>query len=339
MGGVAKQIHTCSCGEAHNYSLQMLNSYDPTKTTTLRSAFVKDFKRRFRALMVAIKEAIVDEDCFGYENGQSSQLITQAKIFSSPGKRAFDFPRDSEKVQAFMEWLKQQQKAFLLSKGGMGTAIIDAMQVGKGIEEAWTNTYIYSAYQRGISRARAELVNAGYDVPRISETGGINAAFNTPFHADRAGLLYTRVYSDLVGITEAMDSQISRVLTSSIMEGKGPRDIARNLLNTIKGGKLSTTDSLGRYISAERRALTLARTEVIRAHHAATIQEYRNWKLEGVKVKAEWSTANDGRVCDECMALEGNVYTLNEIEGMIPLHPNCRCVALPLDVTDDKGGK
>ena len=73
----------------------------------------------------------------------------------------------------------------------------------------------------------------------------------------------------------------------------------------------------------------LARTEVIRAHHIATIQEYRNWAIEGVIVKAEWMTAGDDRVCPKCEALQGKIFTLDEIELLIPLHPNCRCIALP----------
>jgi len=94
-------------------------------------------------------------------------------------------------------------------------------------------------------------------------------------------------------------------------------------------GELGLTDSLGRYISPMRRASMLARTEVIRAHHLATIQEYRNWGLEGIRVQAEWSTAGDDRVCSRCMALEGRIFTLDEIEPMIPLHPGCRCISLP----------
>ena len=50
--------------------------------------------------------------------------------------------------------------------------------------------------------------------------------------------------------------------------------------------------------------------------------EYRNAGLSGVTVMAEWMTAGVG-VCPECAALEGKVFSLDTIEGMIPLHPNC----------------
>jgi hypothetical protein len=96
-------------------------------------------------------------------------------------------------------------------------------------------------------------------------------------------------------------------------------------------------DSIGK-----NRATLLARTEIIRSHHHATIQEYENWGAVGVTVLAEWQTAGDGRVCEKCNAIArrqtkfGNgVYTLSQALPMIPVHPQCRCVCLPLDITDN----
>jgi SPP1 gp7 family putative phage head morphogenesis protein len=173
-------------------------------------------------------------------------------------------------------------------------------------------------------------------IPSIDVTGGMNVVFNSPFHADRVGLLYTRTFTDLQGITNEMDRQLSTILGQSMAEGRGPREIARVLNRTITGpsGDLGITDTLGRHIPAKVRAEMLARTEVIRAHHQATIQEYRNWGVYGVKVKAEWQTTEDGRVCDRCSSMNGKEFTLEEIEALIPAHPRCRCVALPVDQTD-----
>jgi hypothetical protein len=64
------------------------------------------------------------------------------------------------------------------------------------------------------------------------------------------------------------------------------------------------------------------------------VQEYKNWEVEGVKVKAEWDTAGDGRVCELCRPLDGQVFTIEEIEPMIPRHPNCRCISLPVDESE-----
>lgn len=299
-------------------------TYDPTKTTTLRNTLANDLKRRFAELARVITKAIVQEDCFGLQP-EVFQLTT-------PGRKAFAFSRSSDKVGGFMRWLDQQTKKGILEVG-------ELQQIGDSIEGAWTNKYITDSYKRGVIRARYEMKKYGFSVPSIEETGGVQASISTPFHVDRLGVLYTRTFNDLRGITTSMDTLISRTLTEGLANGDNPRLIARKLVAIVDGrgkGTLGLTDSLGRFIPAKRRAEILARTEIIRAHHKATIQEYRNWGVEGVVVQAEWVTAGDNRVCPDCDgrvgngSLPGGYYSLDEIEAMIPLHPQCRCIALPV---------
>lgn len=299
-------------------------NYDPTRTLTLRNAFVADMNRRFKDLMKLIKEAIVDQDVFALSSPDSN-LITQQGF--APGRRAFDFPTTGQKMDAFMAWLKQQQNEGLLE-------ITTIQQSGRALHSPWTDKYISDSYKRGVMRGRSELKNAGYKVPPISETGGIQASMSTPFHLDRVGMLYTRTFNELKGITDAMDQQISRVLAQGMIDGDGPALLARKINATISSG-LGMTDTLGRYIPAQRRARMLARTEVIRAHHMGTIQEYRNWGAEGVNVQAEFRTAEDSRVCAQCESLHLQRFTLDQAEGIVPQHPSCRCICLPVRV----GGK
>lgn len=302
------------------HSISVYNNYDPTRTTALRNAFAKQMQSRFIELKRVIRIAIVEQDCFGLKKGAMS--IFQV---APPGSEAFTFLRDPAKVEAFMRWLRQQQNKGVLSMG-------EFQQIGTASQGAWTNRYILDSYKRGIIRARYELQKAGYDIPPIDSVGGIDAVLGTPFHLDRVGLLFTRVFTELTAVTEAMDGIISQILAQGIIDGDGPALLARKLVSTIDGagiGTLGIFDKLGRFIPAQRRAKILARTEVIRAFHLAAIQEYRNWGLEGVYVKAEWVTAGDDRVCIKCKSLEGKIFTLDEIEPMIPLHPMCRCIALP----------
>lgn len=305
--------------EIRTYTEEQRRNYDPTQTTALRNAFARDMKARFVELKKVNRVAIVDRDCFGLKKGPLFQQMFP------PGERAFNWLRDPAKVDAFMRWLRQQVDRGVLSVGVF-------QQIGQAVEGAWTNMYILDSYKRGIIRARYELKKAGYNIP-IDELSTIEAIIaNGPFHMDRVGLLYTRTFSDLRGITDAMDAQISRVLTQGMINGDNPSLLARKLVATIDGtgsGTLGLTDTLGRFIPAQRRATMLARTEIIRAFHLATIQEYRNWGLEEVYVKAEWQTAEDDRVCPRCQALQGKIFTLDEIEFLIPLHPLCRCIALP----------
>ena len=295
-------------------------NYDPTRTTLLRNSFAGDMNRRFKAIAAGIVVSVYQNDCFG--SNLPSLRVFQVRPINPA---AFAFLRDGEKVAAFLKWLDDQVKAELLT-------VIELDQIGKSIEAIWTNRYLFDSYKRGVIRARNEMIRSGVNVPSIEDGGGIATILSTPFHLERLGLIFTRFYSDLKGITDVMASQISRILAQGIADGDGPRLLARKLVSTINGtgiGELGITDTVGRFIPAMRRAEILVRTEMIRAHHLATIQEYRNWGLLNIKVKAEWKTAGDDRVCDKCASLEGKIYSLDEIEPMIPLHPQCRCIALP----------
>lgn len=313
------QLATCEHISKPINVFQRFSRYDPTATTSLRQQFVSAVGKRFRELRGLIRRALVQQDCFGLMDRNRVSIVSMVL----PPHRAFAFPRSVDKVDAFMDWLRGQSTL----------TILETPHFGRAIETPWTNTYIESGYQRGLARARSEMVSAGYPVLPLEDTGGLYFAFNQPIHADRVGLLYTRVFNDLKGITDTMDGQISRVLAQAMADGKNPRDIADLLTKTITGpvGDLGITDTLGRFIPAERRAKMLARTEIIRAHHAATIQEYRNWAIEGVRVQAEWVTAGYN-VCPECSDMSGRIFTLDEIDGRIPLHPNCRCCAIPVEL-------
>lgn len=281
--------------------------FDPTRTLTLRKAFVTDMDKRFNALKRLIRQSIIDNDCFG--------LVSPATPFSAlaaatPGQ--FRFDRSAAKVEGFMAWLSEQEKAGVLQ-------LVNKSRIGAPVEQLWANIYVDTAYQRGIRRGREELRKQGADIPTFGDKqlrDPVIAAFNQPIHADRVGLIYSRIYSDLKGITSAMDTQISRVLAQGLAEGRNPRELARVITERVD--KVGIT-----------RARMLARTEVVRAHHAANVQEYRNAGIEGVSVMVEWSTAGY-KVCPVCSALQGKRFTLDEIEFEIPKHPNCRCVAIPV---------
>jgi SPP1 gp7 family putative phage head morphogenesis protein len=293
---------------------------DPSHTTFLRNIFARDMRKRFTELALMVKRSVYDNDCFGLKPKPSIFQMTPA------AKGAFIFPRSAEKVEAFMEWLRKQVDAGIIQVG-------TANQLGSAVENAWVNLYILDSYKRGVLRARDELRKAGYPVPTIEASGGIAAIMNLPMHIDRVGILYTRVFSDLKGITTAMDTQISRILAQGIMDGDGPAVLARKLVATINGtgmGELGITDKLGRFIPASRRAEMLARTETIRAYAEASLQEFKNWGVEGVNCLAEFQTAEDDRVCPICSSLQGKIYTLDEASGIIPRHTSCRCCWLPI---------
>jgi len=288
-------------------------SVDPTRTLTLRNSYVKAITTRFRKIKGGIRRSLIDNDALGMSKKP------RLRLYAAMPPGAFQFSTSAEKMDGFMDWLRKEVDTDILEiKYGP-----DRQVVG---HTAWQNVYIESAYKKGMIRANDEMVKAGIDPELLPPEpfmlpgqSGIEAAFLTPIHADRVGLLYSRNFSALKGITDEMDKQIGASLAESLAEGRGPYQAAAILNKRV--------DAVG-----IARARVLARTEIIRAHHAGMINTYREAGVEGVRILAELKTAGDDRVCSECEGLEedGRIYTLDEAEGLIPVHPQCRCIALPV---------
>jgi len=288
---------------------QQIKNFDPTKTTLLRNAFVKDMNKRFTELALVVKRSVYNNDCFGLKKSD-----LQGNQMQPVSEEEFKYKSSSEKIALFLLWLQAQTDRGILNIARF--------------TDPWTNRYVYEAYRRGVIRARAELIKAGYKVPTIEEMGGIEVVLKNIYHVETLGLLQGKVFTDLKGITDAMSSQISRILTQGFLNGETSALIARKLVATINGtgmGDLGITDTLGRFIPAARRAEMLAETEIIRVFADATLQEFRNWGVEKITAKAEFRTAGDDKVCEKCIHLEGKVYTLDEASGVIPVHTKCRC--------------
>lgn len=271
--------------DAHNMHANART--DPSRTTMLRKQFQRELTKRFRRVRADIVKSLTKQDALGIKGNAPA----------NPGE--FAFPTNPQRAEAFKKWLQRRiNQEILETTGPQGTR--------------WTDAYIRASYNRGVSRAEAELAKAGY----TTEAAVASEAFRAPIHAEALQMMYSRAFDELEGITSAMSQQINRELTDGLANGHNPRRIARSLAKRV--------DKVG--IS---RAKTLARTEVIRAHHTANINEYERARVAGVVIQAEFSTAGDGRVCAVCAGLEGKTFTLQEVRGLIPVHPNCRCVALP----------
>lgn len=306
-------VHSAKC-QCKDHLFIDADRRDPTGTTGIRNEFEKQLVRRFKKISKLINQAIVQNDVFGLKKriiGDSAKpMIVMDDAIPPP--RAFEFVRSNEKVDQFMQWLRTQEDETILE-------IIPGARISTSANTAWSNTYIQTAYQKGINDAGAKLRKGGANVAE----SWTRSAFNRPIHTDRLELIYTRSFNQLNGITQAMDTQISRILAQGIAEGRGPMDIARDMANRVQ--KIGIT-----------RARVLARTEVISAHAEATLNSYREAGIEGVQVEAEFTTAGDDSVCEECEDLEGRTFSMDEAGGIIPVHPNCRCSWTPL-VVDGTG--
>lgn len=304
---------------------------DPSRTSTLRLNFMRDMDRRWNAIKRDMRVSIIDRDCFGIqpENQGFLFLASDNGIVSlaATAPKQFAFESTDAKVRGFMQWLNAQEEAGLLE-------LVDQPGFFTSGKQPWTNKYIDSAYQQGIRRGRAELIKIGEPVASFEAIpGGVSAVMNGPIHADTVATLYSRTFEDLVHVKNAANAAIRREITDALTsglsrglaEGKSPLTIARELYNDAA----TQLDKIG-----ITRARIIARTEIIRAHHLANINEYDAISgmldQEGLMVDiiAEWGLGPNP--CPICIDLEADApYTLDEVRSLIPAHPRCVCVAIP----------
>jgi SPP1 gp7 family putative phage head morphogenesis protein len=224
-------------------------------------------------------------------------------------ERRFAYNNPSDKVNSFMKWLETQ----------VTNEVLD--QTDPNARHSWFHQYIKDAYQRGVLRARAQMRNGKFTPPPLVDT------FSDPRHLERLTLLYARAYNELKGITDETVKIASRELLDALASGANSREIAKRIDRAILGKPTILTNAKGP--SPESKADLLARTEIIRAHAEAQLQEFKNWGVEGVTVMAEFITAGDARVCSRCNSYNRDVHTLEEARGIIPIHPRCRCIWVP----------
>lgn len=296
------------------------SSTDPTATKALRERFSGEVYRRFRALKGVVRYAVVDADVFGLTTDRPTAQAKDVRPvwrpndpsinLTPPSPHAYDFPSDERKVREFTRWLDTQTNRGILESGKFAQG-----RRGAATARPWSNVYIRSAYEKGAHHADAAMVEQGIIPPEQT----LDDVFRATKHADAAGLIYTRAYNELNGVTNAMGQAMSRELAAGLTQGENPYKIARRLNGRV--------DNIGL-----RRARLVARTEVIRAHNEAALNRYADvgGRVSGVTLLAEHVTAGDRRVCAECAALAGTTYTLNEARAAIPAHPNCRCTWVPV---------
>jgi hypothetical protein len=113
-------------------------------------------------------------------------------------------------------------------------------------------------------------------------------------------------------------------LGAGVLQGKGYRGLVDNIMDHMKG-------------FTRKEAVTLARTfvqtancEAQKAVMAANSDIVKKWRWSSVLENSNLQTGSG--TCIRCACNDGNRYNLGE-GPPIPLHPNCRCVPVPITVS------
>ena len=173
----------------------------------------------------------------------------------------------------------------------------------------------------------AALYKVGIDAVAKPEILGTVSRFATDYATERGAEMVGMkwVDGDLVPnpnavwqITESTRDFIAAEVRKSLEEGVSNDILATRLQNG--------------YAFSDSRAMMIARTETIKASNQGALAGY---KASGVVEFKEWTTAEDDRVSEECEANgeEGAIpldATFSSGDDAPPVHPNCRCVIVPV---------
>jgi SPP1 gp7 family putative phage head morphogenesis protein len=195
----------------------------------------------------------------------------------------------AQKVAAFKEWLEEQTAKKLLSKEEVG--------------QLWTERYLKAAYERGKVRGTTQASKA-----RKAQY----QAFLTDTSRARRKMesLVQRNLDELEGFSKRMSTKAARLVADAVDNNQTPAALARRLTREFNIEK--------------KRAITIARTEIVRAQAEGQLDAFDDLGITHVKVMAEFRIAND-QACPICQELNGTLFTIEEAHGVIPVHPNCQC--------------
>lgn len=280
--------------------------------------YVKDGHHTIAAeKMRGSSEVIVDIVNAKYRPGMSPDDLT-----TNAGR--FQFHSSPDQVRLFQEWLRKQFADVLL---------------GADDEELWRE-FAERGFRKGAGRAfddvnKSRRWSPGQgDFYAGSRDQFLRSSFGQRESTDKLRLLASRSFTDLRNVTEDMATRMSRTLMDGLARGANPRDLADELAEDLD--------------ISQRRAETIAKTEIIRAHSEGQLDSMEKLGVEEVGVAVEFSTSKINSVdkkgrpvspCVKCKHLEGVVLTIQEAHGIIPVHPECKCAWLPANVGEDQGGQ
>lgn len=165
------------------------------------------------------------------------------------------------------------------------------------LEDVYSDTATKSAkvigFKPDFSLVRKEFINRAVNAPIDGETFSRRIWKNT-------NELANRIHNDVV---------------SMVRSGKRYDEIARQIKNDFGSSAYE----------AER----LVRTESAKVQTSAQMDVYES---SGVVSEVEFCATLENNTCDDCGAMDGRRFPLDNAP-QIPIHPNCRCVLLP--VVDD----
>jgi len=339
-------VQECACRDA-------AERRDPTGTSSIRKGFDREAIKRFRNLRALVQRVLIDMDVLGFK-GTSMDNMGFVRLYTGDGSGGddnsiIDFTPSGDKARAFNTWLKQ----------GVEDVVLGSVD--------WHIPYIAKAYERGVNDA-ARRMSEG-----MGKT--VNTDLNRAIHWHTLSQIQARTRDEFVNVAETMGQKISQVLAQGLLDNLDATTLCQQLLHRVdsigimRARLVVSTEIISAYNEAAINAYDeggIRRLGVLAEYVTGKPRQEAKDKLlpdtprpdfgpgiykrgpkkgepkktskwpAGRWPKVAWVTAGDDWVCEQCAALEDQIFTLETARGMLPLHPNCRCALYPLEEIDDE---
>jgi|GEM_PF-1580621 len=126
--------------------------------------------------------------------------------------------------------------------------------------------------------------------------------------------------------------KLRNIMHVGFTEGKSVKWIENEIKRSVKPPN-TYKEKDGKFIKTTDKSLRpnmIARTETTRFASQGALKNYAS---KGVK-NVRWVSSLGERTCQECSAMNGEIFTINEANNQIPLHVACRCTFAPITELD-----
>lgn len=265
-----------------------------------------DLERRIRDMYLYLSASIEDEIGAFYQKYANSTGVSYAeavrridsfdvKAFQNKAKKYVETKDFSAKANAELKIYNATMKINRLEmlKSAIGYDCVDTFNELENLFD----TTLFKRSTEELDRQAGILGGTLSDNQKLARFI-VDGDFNSAHWSDRLWMYQTE-----------LKNKISDLLLSGLVQGKHPKELARDITQYAKKNPTINT-------------LRLMRTELARVQTDSQMAAFREMGFESYMFI---SLEGSPKTCSICAGLDGKVFPVGDTEHLPPQHPNCRC--------------
>lgn len=294
---------------------------DPTRMNTLSRIYQREVSDIYSVFKSRTKGLIHKEDALGLDLTRPIGIEDMMGMMGIKPRFAFNSStscsavfntrwkhlQTHEKIHQFNNWL-----------------VIEMPMANLLGEKSKTlhSQYISQAFSKGMHRAYDDTMGMQFvanDQEDYTLSSSNGSKLNMMLFVDSRTkatrkALFDRAYAAHSSLVGQMQHAMTTSVHQSLVSSHTPYKVASEMMTLID-----------RY---KARALTTARTELVRAHAAGQLAMMDHLGVNQAIVIPE--SGDGASLCKACSSYGARPVKLSKAAGIIPMHPNCRCAWMPI---------